>query len=86
MMETTGQRIHQLRKAHGMSMFDLATVIDGDHAMVSRYEADQTIPHTVQAILIAREFNVSVDWLMEPAVNAWLTNRGYDIPETGALP
>lgn len=62
---TTGQRIRDLRKAHGMSQKELADHLGlSSQATVSMIENGENMPSIVVAANMAKLFNVSLDELI----------------------
>jgi DNA-binding XRE family transcriptional regulator len=59
--ETIGLRLKRLRKERGLTQVQLAQAASSAHALVSRYEADQVLPHTDAAARIADAPGVSTD-------------------------
>lgn len=77
--ETTGDRIRRRREALGMSKVWLGMAMCGDRNQVWEYEQGRQLPRAVQAVLLARALGVTVEWLLEPAVNQWLADHGYGV-------
>ena len=62
--ETFGLRLKRLRKEKGLTQVQLAQAASSAQALVSRYEADQVLPHTDAAARIADALGVSTDELL----------------------
>jgi transcriptional regulator with XRE-family HTH domain len=62
--ETLGLRPRRLRKEKGLTQVQLAQAASSAQALVSRYEADQVLPHTDAAPRIADALGVSTDELL----------------------
>lgn len=61
---TTGQRVRDLRKAHGFSQKELADHLGlSSQATVSMIENDENLPSISVATNMAKLFNVSLDEL-----------------------
>ncbi|MBR6709192.1 MAG: helix-turn-helix domain-containing protein [Clostridia bacterium] len=61
---TVGERIHYLRKQHGMTQEMLAEQIGVSRQALARWEADETLPDTANLIKLSDAFSVSTDWLL----------------------
>jgi len=59
-----GERLQELRKDHGMSQEQLAQSLGVSHYTVSSYECNRSDPDDKSKIIIAKLFNVSVDYLL----------------------
>ena len=66
-----GERLQELRKDRGMSQDELATHLGISHYTVSSYECNRSDPDDKSKVIIAKLFDVSIDYLMgltdEPA-------------------
>lgn len=59
-----GERLQELRKDHGMSQEQLAQTLGVSHYTVSSYECNRSDPDDKSKIIIARLFDISVDYLL----------------------
>lgn len=59
-----GERLQELRKDHGMSQEQLAQALGVSHYTVSSYECNRSDPDDKSKVIIAKLFNVSVDYLV----------------------
>lgn len=82
-----GERLQELRKDHGISQADFAKILGVSHYTVSSYECNRSDPDDKSKIVIAKLFDVSVDYLLglidEPLSfsrnnNAVTTPRSFD--------
>lgn len=66
-----GERLQELRKDRGMSQEELATYLGLSHYTVSSYECNRSDPDDKSKVIIAKLFDVSIDYLLgltdEPA-------------------
>lgn len=60
-----GPRIRELRRAHALSLNELATRVNISASHLSRLERGQTSPSFTVAAALAREFGVSADELWD---------------------
>ncbi len=60
---TVGQRIKRLRQERGWSQVQLGRRLNVHQKQISGYERDIHVPSTDLLIQIAKEFNVSLDYL-----------------------
>lgn len=81
MNDTTGDRIKRRREELGLSMYQVNQQTGFSHPALLNYERNKFLPGTVQAIVLAKALGVSVEWLMAPAVDAWLYEQGFDAIE-----
>jgi transcriptional regulator with XRE-family HTH domain len=60
-----GQRLKHLRKLHQLTQEDMAEKLNMEQSTYSRYEKDKTksVSHII-VLKVAKEFNVSADWLL----------------------
>jgi transcriptional regulator with XRE-family HTH domain len=63
-METTGSRLIQIRKEHGLQAVDIARRFDCAPSMVSNWENDVRVPQIDTLLRYAELGKVSVDWLL----------------------
>lgn len=61
---TFGEKLYQMRKAHGLSQEALAEKLNTSRQAVSRWENNNGYPETEKIILIAKLFQVSLDELL----------------------
>ncbi|MBQ9742175.1 MAG: helix-turn-helix transcriptional regulator [Ruminococcus sp.] len=59
-----GERLQELRKDYGMSQEELAGILGVSHYTISSYECNRSDPDDKSKIIIAKLFNVSVDYLL----------------------
>ena len=79
--DTTGARIRRRRDELGLTLYRLNEMTGFTHPAILSYEHGRSLPKAVQAVVLARALGVTVEWLMEPAVNEWLQANGFDTPE-----
>lgn len=59
-----GERLQELRKDHNMSQAEFAKILGVSHYTVSSYECNRSDPDDKTKIIIAKLFNVSIDYLL----------------------
>ncbi|WHH59327.1 helix-turn-helix transcriptional regulator [Petroclostridium sp. X23] len=59
-----GERLYELRKDAGLTQEELAKVLSLSKYTISSYEKEKSTPNDDIKILIAKYFNVSVDYLL----------------------
>ena len=59
-----GERLQELRKDHGVSQAQLAELLGVSHYTISSYECNRSDPDDNSKIIIAKLFDVSVDYLI----------------------
>ncbi len=59
-----GERLQELRKDHGLSQEQLAHILGVSHYTVSSYECNRSDPDDKSKIMLARLFDVSVDYML----------------------
>ena len=59
-----GERLQELRKDHGVSQAQLAELLGVSHNTISSYECNRSDPDDNSKIIIAKLFDVSVDYLI----------------------
>lgn len=59
-----GERLQELRKDRKISQAEFAKILGVSHYTVSSYECNRSDPDDKSKIIIAKLFNVSVDYLL----------------------
>lgn len=59
-----GERLQELRKDRGISQAEFAKILGVSHYTVSSYECNRSDPDDNAKIIIAKLFDVSVDYLL----------------------
>lgn len=59
-----GERLQELRKDNGISQAELANILGVSHYTISSYECNRSDPDDKSKIIIAKLFDVSVDYLL----------------------
>lgn len=59
-----GERLQELRKDHGLSQEDLAKILGVSHYTVSSYECNRSDPDDKSKVIMAKLFDVSVDYML----------------------
>lgn len=59
-----GERLQELRKDRGISQAEFAKILGVSHYTVSSYECNRSDPDDNAKIIIARLFDVSIDYLL----------------------
>ena len=62
-METFGQRLRYLRQEKNIGQIQLAKELDVSKSVISTWEQDKCDPTLSKLIIIAKYFNVSIDYL-----------------------
>ena len=62
-MDTTGERIKNLRKSAGFSQEELASRLNVSRQTISKWESDQAIPESDNIVAICRLFKIPADTL-----------------------
>lgn len=66
---TLGEKIHQLRKASGISQEQLAEQLGVSRQSISKWELNDAIPDVSKIIMISELFSVSTDELLKKSNN-----------------
>jgi transcriptional regulator with XRE-family HTH domain len=61
---TPSNRLRELRRKHGVSLREIAALIERDQSMIYRYEQGLTTVSDDAKRALARRYGVSVDYLM----------------------
>ena len=61
---TFGQRLKQIRKSRGLSLNQMATMLETSKQILSRYEREERTPRIDQVTKYAEKLGVSVDYLL----------------------
>lgn len=59
-----GERLQELRKDHNISQAEFAKILGVSHYTVSSYECNRSDPDDKTKIIIAKLFDVSIDYLL----------------------
>lgn len=59
-----GERLQELRKDHGLSQEDLAKILGVSHYTISSYECNRSDPDDKSKVILAKLFDVSVDYML----------------------
>ena len=62
---TLGKKILELRKKKGLSQEALSEIMDVTRQTISNWEIDETSPNPEQLKMLSKEFNVSIDELLD---------------------
>ena len=62
---TLGKKILELRKKKGLSQEALSEIMDVTRQTISNWELDETSPNPEQLKMLSKEFNVSIDELLD---------------------
>lgn len=74
---TLGQKIQQIRTAHGLSQEEFAAKLGTTRQTVSRWELDQTYPEIAKIVLISKIFSASTDSILRDGISTFDTDVGY---------
>lgn len=80
-----GERLQELRKDHGVSQAQLAELLGVSHYTISSYECNRSDPDDNSKIIIAKLFDVSVDYLIgliDEPLSFNRNNRCVPIPQS----
>lgn len=64
-MEKFGEKLRTLRNRQGLTLRQLANMLDVSHTFVARLERGEKTPNVAMVLKIARIFNVSTDVLIK---------------------
>jgi transcriptional regulator with XRE-family HTH domain len=83
---TLGQRVREKRKALGMTQTALADLAGISQSTIVRTERDETVPDGATLLVLARELQTSVPWLLsgDTADAVYSVSDGADEP-SGAV-
>ncbi len=59
-----GQRLKEIRKSNGVTQDDLAELLGVQKSTISSYESDKIDPVDKSKVMIAKRFNISLDYLL----------------------
>jgi len=59
-----GERLQELRKDRGLSQEDLAKILGVSHYTISSYECNRSDPDDKSKVILAKLFDVSVDYML----------------------
>ena len=59
-----GERLQELRKDRGISQAEIAKILGVTHYTVSSYECDRSDPDDSLKVILAKFFDVSLDYLL----------------------
>ena len=74
---TIGQRIQELRVAHGLSQEALAERLDTTRQTVSRWELDQSYPTLEKIVRLSRLFSVTTDSILKDGISTFDGEESY---------
>ena len=74
---TLGQRIQQIRLAHGLSQEDFAEKLDTTRQTVSRWELDQTYPELAKIVRMSCIFSVNTDSILKDGISTFESEVDY---------
>ncbi|MDM8527828.1 helix-turn-helix transcriptional regulator [Anaerolineales bacterium HSG24] len=63
-MKRFGEKLHALRKQHGLTLRQLAPMLGVQYSFVGKMERGEKVPNTAMVLKIANFFEVSTDQLM----------------------
>ena len=72
---TLGEKIFELRKKCGLSQEQLGEKINVTRQTISNWELGETAPNPEQLKLISKEFNVSIDELLDNDIESILVEK-----------
>jgi len=78
-----GQRLYRARKAAGLSLRDLAGMVDLSHAAIKKYEDEQSTPSSPVLIKLSRALNVRTEYFFRPETIALV---GIEYRKRSTLP
>ena len=62
------EKILKLRKANGLSQDELAEKLNVSRQAISKWETDQAVPELDNVLALAKVFNLTTDYLLQPNV------------------
>jgi transcriptional regulator with XRE-family HTH domain len=63
-MKRFGEKVHQLRTRHGLTLTELGNLLDVHNTFVSQLEKGRKIPNAEMILKVADTFDVTTDQLM----------------------
>lgn len=79
------EKIKEIRKQKGLSQEQLAEVLDVSRQCVTKWEAGKCYPEADNLLVLAREFDVSLDWLFSEEVCVSHSKEDAEISHSGGL-
>lgn len=70
-----GNKILELRKKKGLSQEQLSERINVTRQTISNWELEETSPNPEQLKLLSKEFNISIDELLDNDLSSVLTEK-----------
>ena len=61
---TTGEKLYELRKGSGLTLEQIAEILDISYQAYRKYEKDMCYPSAETLIRIAQMYNVSADYIL----------------------
>ena len=77
-MANLGLKLYELRKKAKISQEEFAEIVDTSRQAVSKWERDESEPDISKLILIAKYYNVSIDFLLDYSVDDKLLSEHID--------
>lgn len=74
--ELVGSRLREFRKTAGFTQQELADKLKTTQSTISAYENGKTLLLSSFAYQIARDYNVSMDWLCGRSEEMWIDEKG----------
>ena len=68
-MANLGLKLYELRKKAKISQEEFAEIVDTSRQAVSKWERDESEPDLNKIILIAKYYNVSIDYLLDYTID-----------------
>ena len=68
-MANLGLKLYELRKKAKISQEEFAEIVDTSRQAVSKWERDESEPELNKIILIAKYYNVSIDYLLDYTID-----------------
>lgn len=63
-MKDLGERLKELRKSKGLTQIEMANMVRLDKSTIAKYEREMCVPSLEVAVMLAKFFNVSLDYLV----------------------
>jgi Helix-turn-helix. len=75
---SVGERFRQVRKKLSLTQTNLAEVLGCKQATIADYERDRISPSTKVLLIIAENYNLSIDWLLTGSGSMFLNQSNTE--------
>ena len=77
MKEIFGKRLRELRKSKGITQSELALTLNVTYYAVCNYERGKNMPSDDIKIMLAKFFNVSIDYMMGLTEDMYIHDKNF---------